>query len=394
MKILLANKFYYRRGGDCIYTLHLEQLLKEHGHEVAVFAMDYPENFATDWQRYFPREVKFKPGTGMLETLIRPFGRGEVRRKFTALLDDFAPDVVHLNNIHTQLSPVIAEIAHKRGIKVVWTIHDMKLLCPRYDCLRNGKTICEECFVDKRAVKKYNCMKNSRLASLIAYKEAVMWNKERLMSCTDVFICPSQFIANKMIAGGFDPQKIKTLSNFIDIEKCQLDGFAKEDYYCFIGRICDEKGIRDLLEAAKEVDKKLIIIGEGPLRKELEEKYAPYKHINFKGKKNWTEICEIVGKAKFSILPSVVLENNPLTIIESLCLGTPVLGANIGGIPELIDQNNGMVFEPKNIKDLKVHILKMFGKEFDYEAIAKTAQNKYNSEHYYNETCRIYPPVS
>lgn len=77
MKILLANKFYYRRGGDCIYTLHLEQLLKEHGHKVAVFAMDYPENIATDWQRYFPREVKFKPGTGMLETLIRPFGRGK-----------------------------------------------------------------------------------------------------------------------------------------------------------------------------------------------------------------------------------------------------------------------------------------------------------------------------
>ena len=138
MKILLANKFYYRRGGDCVHTLNLEQLLKAHGHEVAVFAMDYPENLETQWSKYFPSEVKFKLGTGMIEALMRPFGTREVQRKFNALLDDFHPDVVHLNNIHSQLSPVIAEMAHERGIKVVWTLHDYKLLCPRYDCLRNG----------------------------------------------------------------------------------------------------------------------------------------------------------------------------------------------------------------------------------------------------------------
>ena len=99
MKILLANKFYYRRGGDCVHTLNLEQLLKAHGHEVAVFAMDYPENLKTQWSKYFPSEVKFKLGTGMIEALMRPFGTREVQRKFNALLNDFHPDVVHLNNI-------------------------------------------------------------------------------------------------------------------------------------------------------------------------------------------------------------------------------------------------------------------------------------------------------
>lgn len=162
MKILLANKFYYRRGGDCVHTLNLEQLLKAHGHEVAVFAMDYPENLETQWSKYFPSEVKFKLGTGMIEALMRPFGTREVQRKFNALLDDFHPDVVHLNNIHSQLSPVIAEMAHERGIKVVWTLHDYKLLCPRYDCLRNGETVCESCFADKHKVLEYKCMKNSK----------------------------------------------------------------------------------------------------------------------------------------------------------------------------------------------------------------------------------------
>ena len=172
MKILLANKFYYRRGGDCVHTLNLEQLLKAHGHEVAVFAMDYPENLETQWSKYFPSEVKFKLGTGMIEALMRPFGTREVQRKFNALLDDFHPDVVHLNNIHSQLSPVIAEMAHERGIKVVWTLHDYKLLCPRYDCLRNGETVCESCFADKHKVLEYKCMKNSKVASFLSYEMA------------------------------------------------------------------------------------------------------------------------------------------------------------------------------------------------------------------------------
>ena len=108
MKILLSNKFYYRRGGDCVCTINLEELLKRKGHEVAIFAMQYTDNIETPWSKYFPGEVKFKPGLGMLEALLRPFGTNEVKRKFTALLDDFCPDIVHLNNIHSQLSPVIA----------------------------------------------------------------------------------------------------------------------------------------------------------------------------------------------------------------------------------------------------------------------------------------------
>ncbi len=389
MKILLVNKFYYRRGGDCIYTLNLEQLLREHGHDVAVFAMDYPENMSSEWSKYFPSEMKMKLGLGMVEALRRPFGTSEVKRKFTALLDDFCPDVVHLNNIHTQLSPVIAEIAHARGIRVVWTLHDYKLLCPRYDCLRNGKQICEECFTDKHKVLDYSCMKNSRLASMIAYREAMKWNRERLEANTDIFVCPSSFMADKMKKGGFENKKLKTLCNFIDVESCLRANYDKEDYYCYIGRLSGEKGVHTLIESANALSYKLKIIGGGPLEEELKQQAKP--NIEFVGFKQWDEIKELVGKARFSVIPSEWYENNPLSVIEAQCLGTPVLGARIGGIPELIEDGvTGMTFESGNVADLQQKIEQMFSSSFDYKQLAEQSQERYSAEKYYNEIMKIY----
>ena len=390
MRILLANKFYYRRGGDCIYMLNLEQLLNAHGHETAVFAMQYPDNLPTPWSKYFPSEIRFSPGPGMVEAFLRPFGTREVKRKFNALLDDFKPDVVHLNNIHSQLSPIIAELAHKRGIKVVWTIHDYKLLCPRYDCLRNGTSICEECFTDKHKVLEYKCMKSSRTASFLAYREALKWNRRRLEDCSDLFVCPSQFMADKMAQGGFCKKKLHTLCNFIDVEKCKKSSYTeKEDYYCFIGRISHEKGVQTLIEAANQLPYRLKIIGGGPLEGKIKSLANP--DIEFMGFRQWEEIKEIAGRARFSVIPSEWYENNPLSVIEAQCLGTPVLGARIGGIPELIEEGvSGLCFESKNVEDLKDKIKDMFAASFDYNTIARTAQTRYNSEAYYQKLIGLY----
>lgn len=385
MKILLSNKFYYRRGGDCIYMLNLEQLLISHGHDVAVFAMDYPENIETPWKQYFPQNMS------KLMAFTRPFGSAEVKVKFNRLLDDFKPEVVHLNNIHTHLSPIIAELAHNRGIKVVWTLHDYKLLCPRYDCLRNGNDICELCFnEDKSSCKTYKCMKDSSLASLIGYKEATTWNRKRLEKCTDVFICPSKFMAQKMIQGGFTSKKLIPLCNFIDIDKCKKDTYEKENYYCYVGRLSHEKGIKTLIKAAKKLPYKLVIIGGGPLSDELKNE-TTNANIEFVGYKQWDEIKEIVSKARFSVIPSEWYENNPLSIIEAQCLGTPVLGANIGGIPELIENGiTGMIFTSRNVGELTQKIEDMWQHQFNYKEIATISQAKYNSENYYREIMKIY----
>jgi len=397
VKILLSNKYYYPRGGDCIYTLELEKLLTAGKNEVAVFSMQFPSNLKNDYTKYFPSEVDYSKGSiiNRIKQITRPLNSFEVRKKFNQFLLDYQPDIVHLNNIHSQLSPVLAELAHKRNIPVVWTLHDYKLLCPRYDCMRNGKP-CELCFDKKKNVIKYNCMKGSKIASVLAYAEAVYWNQLKIEKYTNIFICPSKFLKNKMIQGGFNKDKLIHLSNFIDVKKTIHNDYNKKDYCCFVGRLSNEKGVKTLLEAAILANVKLKIIGTGPLEEELKKKYNK-GDIEFCGHLNWEDIKEAVSSAKFLILPSECYENNPLSVIEALCLGTPVLGANIGGIPELIKVGvNGALFESGNIANLTDKInwmMSVSSPAFDYKAIAEEAREKFSSENYYNELLKIYKSV-
>ena len=389
MKIILANKFYYRRGGDCIYTMNVEKMLREKGHEVAVFAMQYHENEKSEWSKYWPSNMS------KLKAFTRPFGDGEVRRKFGQLLDDFKPDVVHLNNIHTQLSPVIAKMAHERGIRVVWTLHDTKLVCPCYTCTRDGKW-CTECFTDKKAVIRHRCMPGGLPGAIIGYREMMEWNREVLEECTDLFLPPSQFMMDTCVEGGYSPEKFRVLCNFIDVEKVpQMTQISqlKGDYYVYLGRVNEVKGVRTLCKAAAQLNNKLIVIGGGELLQELQETYKDCEQIEFKGQMQWEEFMPILRGARFMVLPAEWSENNPLTVIESQSLGTPVLGARIGGIPELIEERtSGMTFTSGNVEDLKEKILKMFEHEFDYDAIAKNAVERYSSEAYYKRLMEYYSP--
>ena len=155
-------------------------------------------------------------------------------------------------------------------------------------------------------------------------------------------------------------------------------------YYCYVGRLSHEKGARTLIEAANQLPYKLVVIGGGPLMDEL--KAIAHDNIEFVGFKQWDEIKQLVGKARFSVIPSEWYENNPLSVIEAQCLGTPVLGARIGGIPELTDHT----FSSGSIADLEVQIRKMWNTEFDYRKIAAEAQARYDAAAYYEELINIY----
>lgn len=384
MRILLANKFYYRRGGDCIYTMDLERMLKKHGHEVAMFTMQYLENEKSEWSDYWPSNMN------KLKAFTRPFGDKEVKTKFGRLLDDFKPDVVHLNNVHTQLSPVIARMAHERGIRVVWTLHDTKLVCPCYTCTREGKW-CTECFMDKRSVVRHRCMPGGLPGAVIGYCEILKWDKDRLQEYTDLFLPPSQFMMDTCVAGGYSPEKFRVLCNFIDMEKCKNPNFQKGDYYVYLGRVNEVKGVRTLCKAASQLDKKLIVVGGGELLSELQDTYKGYSQIEFKGQMQWDEFRPILEGARFMVLPAEWSENNPLAVIESQSLGTPVLGARIGGIPELIEEGvSGMTFTSGDVEDMKDNIQKMFHHRFDYGNIANNAVRRYSSEAYYKKLVEYY----
>lgn len=384
MRILLCNKFYYRRGGDCIYTMSLERLLKSKGHDVAIYSMNYQDNENSEWSKFWPSYMN------KLDVLSRPFGSKQVVDGFTKLLNDFKPDVVHLNNIHTQLSPIIAKLAHMHGCRVIWTLHDTKLVCPSYTCMRNGKW-CTDCFSDKTAVIRHRCMPGSLLGAIVGYFEQKKWNKEKLQEYTDIFLAPSQFMMDTCVAGGYNANKYRVICNFIDVDKIKNPSYQKGGYYVYLGRVNEEKGLHTLCQAANQLPYKLVVIGDGELLSQLKEQYKVNSKIIFKGNMQWNDFRPLLEGARFMVLPSEWSENNPLTVIESQSLGTPVLGARIGGIPELIQEKiSGMTFESGNTEDLKAKIELMFNSSFDYKEIARQAVAKYSSDVYYEKLMEIY----
>ncbi|MBQ9584513.1 MAG: glycosyltransferase [Muribaculaceae bacterium] len=393
-RILIANKFYYPRGGDCIVAMNLERLLKERGHDVAVLAMQYPENVDSGWNDYYPSQVDFAGSLGnKIKAAKRLMGWGDIITSFTKILDDFKPEIVHLHNIHSYLSPVLAKLAKKRGCQVVWTLHDYKLVCPSYACLQNGKP-CEKCIGHSKIhVLKDRCMKGSLAASALAWLEARKWNSNVLDRYTDAFICPSQFMATKMKKDGFDPEKLRVVCNHIDAEKQQLFNSLnaeRENYYVYVGRLSQEKGVETLLNVASKLPYTLRIAGDGPLRKQLEEQYASCKNIKFLGHQNAQQVAALLSKAQFSVVPSEWYENNPLSVIESLCAGTPVVGARIGGIPELLNADYGLTFTSGNRDELKQTIGKAFDTQWNNDGIKTVASSRFSEQEHLKQIEEIY----
>ncbi|MCM1348009.1 MAG: glycosyltransferase family 4 protein [Firmicutes bacterium] len=397
-RVLLVNKFYYRRGGDCVCVLNLEQLLRAQGHEVAVFAMQYPENLPNEWSSYWPSEVSFAGGaSAKLRAAARTFGLGNVKRCFDRLLKDFRPDVVHLHNIHSYISPAVAAMARRAGARVVWTLHDYKLLCPSYACLRQSKP-CELCFSGKLPVLTNRCMKGSLAASAVAFLEAERWNARLLTRITDAFICPSGFMARKMEQGGFPPAKLLTLCNFLPDESARrfrelLDGgnaATREPSYCYVGRLSPEKGVETLLEAAAKLPYTLNVAGDGPLATELRSRYADCANIRFLGQLSGPEVVNLLSRSTLSVTPSECYENNPNSVIESLCAGTPVVGAEIGGIPELIDAASGITFPSGNVEQLRHALDAAMKHTWNHQAIAETSLQRFSASAYNRSLTRIY----
>ncbi len=392
MKIILANKFYYPRGGDCTCVINLENLLIEKGHQVAIFSMDYQENIDTKWSEYFPSEISFSsPGlSGKLKALDRIFSSKEVAEKFEQLIDDFKPDILHVNNIHSYISPLIIKIAKKRGIKVYWTLHDYKLICPNYTCL-NSEGLCEKCIDNRLNVVKYSCMKAGRFASLLAYFEALYWDSTKLDKYVDAYICPSLFMAEMVQKKITNRRKFITLNNFVGNEFLIEDAeVSPSDYYCYVGRLSAEKGILSLLRAAIKVPYKLVVIGSGDIKDQLKKEYEGYDNICFLGHQTKEKVKELILNSKFSVIPSEWYENNPMSVIESLCLGVPVLGANIGGIPELINSKNGLLYHSGDVEDLASKIGQMYELPFDRTTISQQAKTKFSPDYHYERLMQIY----
>ena len=396
-RVLIVNKFYYPRGGDCIVAMNLERMLKEHEHEVAVLAMEFPENVDSGWNSYYASQVAFDGSLlNKLRATTRLMGWGNINRTVEKILDDFKPDVVHLHNIHSYLSPVVAKLAKRRGCRVVWTLHDFKLMCPAYSCLDSEGKLCERCVGGgKWHVVSNKCIKGSLAPSLAAWLEALKWNRRLLSRYTDVFICPSQLMASKMQEDGFDAAKLCVVCNFLTPAMEELlepmDSDAREDYYCYVGRLSPEKGIDTLLQVASRLPFQLKVAGDGPLSPMLHEKYGHAGNIQFLGRCDAHQVAQLLSKARFSVMPSECYDNNPLAVIESLCAGTPVVGASTGGIPELINTcSNGLLFAPGNGSQLASAITRAFETTWNNSEIKRCAMSQFSVQAYYHKLIELY----
>ncbi|MDD4607463.1 MAG: glycosyltransferase family 4 protein [Patescibacteria group bacterium] len=365
MRILQVNKFYYLKGGSERYFFDVIDLLKKYEHEVAVFSVKSKKNQASDYEKYFVNEMDFEARQGFFKK-IKSAGHIiyslEAKRKFKKLVQDFKPDIVHLHNFHHQISVSILDVCQKFNIPVVWTLHDYKLICPNYQ-LYSQNQICEKCKIcNYKQAFKNKCLKNSTMASLVVSLEMYL-NRfiRQIENRVDLFLAPSQFMRDKVIDWGIDKNKVVKLNNFIQAENF-IGSLKNQNYIVYFGRLSQEKGIETLIQAMAKIKTniKLKIVGGGPLENKLKAQVIDLKlqnKIEFTGPKYGQDLYDLIGQAQFVVVPSEWYENFPYTILESFCLGKPVVGAEIGGIPELVkNQQTGLLFESGNDQSLSQKI--------------------------------------
>lgn len=359
MRVLLVNKYFFRKGGAETYFFSLADLLKKHGHQVDFFSMRHAKNHDTPYDRYFVEYWNNKDHS--LANITKASGRllysVEARKKIQRLLSNHRPDLVHLNNIYHQISPSILHTIQKHRIASVMTIHDLKMVCAVY-AMYNREKICEACKDGKHYHCFLNkCVKNSRLKSLLGSMEMYLHHwLLNIYSLIDIFISPSQFIKNKLLESGFKGT-IEYLPNFVELEGFQPQYKWENASIVYCGRLMRNKGVMTLVDAVKPLDDIVLnIIGDGPLRPWIEEKIEK-EHINniqLLGFQSGKNLHTHIKRAMFTVVPSELYENNPLAVIESFSLGKPVIGSRIGGIPELvIDNFSGLTFAPKDASDLR-----------------------------------------
>lgn len=403
MRILLVNKYFYRKGGAETYFFALSEGLRALGHDVAFFSMQHPNNESSYWSKYFVSEKDYVGDISAFKkvqeasTLIYSF---EARRKFEALLEEFKPDVIHMNNVHRQLTLSILDAPYlkKHHVPVVYTAHDYILLCPAYTMVNGRGEVCDAC-LDRRFMHatKNVCVKGSRAKSLLASVEAEFLKYHHSYDKIDAIIAPSEFMKSKLDEGGYAGRTI-AMQNFLtdsqmamgarvaNTHKFEDAQAGARPYFLFFGRLSKEKGILTLVRAflqaaglvggnadAQSDDQSaqvlpvtwdLHIVGDGPERGAIEQLIASAgpqaaSRIHLLGYKSGEELQREVGNARFSVLSSEWRENMPYSGLESLAAQTPIIGAKIGGIPELVEESRtGFTFESGNIADLKDGLLK------------------------------------
>jgi len=362
--LLSINNYHYYRGGAETVFLEHNRMFEAQGWRVVPFSMNHPKNLPTPWSSHFIDEIEFGSNYSLREKLVRVpkvIYSFEARRKLARLLDETQPDVCHGHNIYHHISPSILSLLQQRGVPTVLTLHDLKIACPAYSMLASDG-ICERCRGGKlHNVVTHRCLKGSLAMSAIAWTEAVLhrWLGSYL-NCVNCFVVPSRFYIEKFVEWGLPREKFRHVPNFVDV-KGLVPEYQPGDAFVYVGRLSREKGLATLIRAVAASRSRLLLAGTGPQTAELQALAAHLQaDVNFLGYLTGQPLHDAIRSARAVVLPSEWYENAPLSVLEAYSMGKPVIGARIGGIPELIRENEtGLGFNSANVDSLAVALRSM-----------------------------------
>jgi glycosyltransferase involved in cell wall biosynthesis len=354
--LLSINNYYYPRGGAEVVFFRHNGMLNDAGFRIVPFAMNHRMNVGGAERSEFVSELEYG---GESDGLAARFRKGlksvysfEARSKLATLIDRSAPDVCHAHNVYHHLSPSVLGLVRARGIPLVMTLHDLKIACPAYSMLSHDG-ICERCR-DGRLyqVVTNRCMKGSLALSALVMIESYL---HRLLGSylrnVDRFLVPSRFYMNKLVEWGFPAEKFEYVPNFVSTESFEAC-YAPGTRFVYFGRLSREKGIATLIRAAAAANVGVDVIGTGPQQAELEA-LAANQDVRFRGFLTGAKLNAAVAAARAVVVPSEWYENAPLSVLEGAALGKPLIVARVGGLPELVAENeSGWSFESRSVEQL------------------------------------------
>ncbi len=402
MNIIQANKYYYMRGGAERYYFNVSELLEEHGHNVIPFAMQHKENQHSQWAKFFPSYVPTRSPALSLDGL-RTFGRmiysSEAKRKMSELIQQSRPDICHVHNIYTQLSPSILDALRRRNIPTVMTVHDYHLLAPNYMLWSHNKIEnWGQTGLLRATMSRFH--KDSYAAS---FAQALMYKVHRWRRSweqgIDKFIAPAEFVREIMIENGFKAEQIVTIPYFFDVSEIETKQESDEGYILFVGRLVSEKGADVLIRAMKELpDVKCKILGSGPDEEWLREWAADVPNVEFLGWRKGEPAWDLYRGARAVVVPSLWYEVFGLVALEAMATGTAVIASDTGGLANVFEDGvSGRLFPPGDVGALVERIREMVDNpELALEfgcAGRKRAEEVYGPEKHYQDLTELYKSV-
>lgn len=380
MKVLLVNKFHYRKGGSETYYFTLAEALQKKGHQVIYFAMQDEKNLPCDQEEYFVSNASVNGGIkSKLNMVLHIAYSKEAYKKMAALLKAEQPDLVILNLVHKQLTLSIIDAIrdHDAKLPIFWTMHDLIAVCPSYVMLDGKGQVCEKCLDGNfKHCMDNNCIKGNKLMSMLSVYEAEYIRKRKWYDDVDLFISPSDFYKNMLTRAGFTKSPVVTMRNPLPLDT-QFGGGKQGDYVLYFGRLIQEKGVKTLLDAAKITGCKLVVLGTGPLEEELKAYAADLPNVEFKGFQTGKALEDFVKNCNCVVLPSEWYENGPYSAMEAMAAGKPLIVSDKGGLPELVDQGqNGFVYHG-GAEELAESIRAMLAlSDEEYEAMSVNSMEK------------------